>query len=103
MRFLAAVLCFLTMISLVPVALQRTERTDKVFSLMAILSFLVSLIAFTFMITIWSIAKDRFQKAGFEARFGPLVSSFSIYHRQLLLIPSIRFSLGCPFLPPLCS
>lgn len=70
---IAAVSIILTLISLIPVANARSARTDRVFLILAWISFASSIIAFSLMIGIWSVAKDRFQKRGFGASYGPLV------------------------------
>jgi len=69
---ITAVSIILTLISLIPVANARSARTDRVFLVLAWISFASSIIAFSFMIGIWSVAKYRFQKRGFGASYGPL-------------------------------
>ena len=61
------------MISLIPVAYARNARADRVFLIFAWISFASSVLAFSFMIVMWSIAKYRFEKRGFSASYGPLV------------------------------
>jgi hypothetical protein len=63
------------MISLIPVACARNARADRVFLIFAWISFASSIFAFSFMIGMWTIAKDRFEKRGFSASYGPLVRS----------------------------
>jgi len=69
---ITAVSIILTMISLIPVANARSARTDRVFLIFAWISFASSIIAFSFMISMWSIAKYRFEQRGFSASYGPL-------------------------------
>ena len=61
------------MISLIPVIYARNARADRIFVIFAWISFVLSTMAFTFMIAMWSIAKFRFEKRGFGASYGPLV------------------------------
>ena len=70
---IAAVSIILTLISLIPVANARSARTDRVFLILAWISFASSIIAFSFMFAMWSVAKKRFEKRGFGASYGPLV------------------------------
>jgi len=48
-----------------------------VFLIFVMSSFFASLLAFVFAIAMWNVARIRFHKTGFEAKFGPLVR----YHR----------------------
>ena len=70
---IAAVSIILTLISLIPVANARSAGTDRVFLILAWISFASSIIAFSFMFAMWSVAKKRFEKRGFGASYGPLV------------------------------
>lgn len=62
----------LTMMSLIPITYARSARADRVFVILAWISFTSSTIAFLFMIGMWGIAKYRFEKRGFSASYGPL-------------------------------
>ena len=61
----------------------RTTRADRVFVILAWISFTFSTFAFSFMIGMWGVAKYRFEKRGFSASYGPLVSS-SIFFFQII-------------------
>jgi len=69
---ITAVSIILTMISLIPIAYARNARADRVFRILAWISFTSSIFAFSFMIGMWSIAKYRFEKRGFSASYGLL-------------------------------
>ncbi|PFH48778.1 hypothetical protein AMATHDRAFT_149160, partial [Amanita thiersii Skay4041] len=70
----AALMTALALISLTPVLLYRTRtpKAERVFFYFVLVSFTLSLVAFVFMIAVWTIAKMRFEKAGFVAKYGPL-------------------------------
>jgi len=68
----AAVSVFTMLITLLPVMRDRGPRTLRVFAVFAWFSFVVALLAFVFMIAMWAIADERFRKAGWEVRWGPL-------------------------------
>lgn len=70
----AAIFSLLSWISLIPLLANRKVGMGGLFSVLALMSFLTSLVAFGFMIALWSIARKRFEDAGFGASFGPLVS-----------------------------
>ncbi|TFK74171.1 hypothetical protein BDN72DRAFT_722782, partial [Pluteus cervinus] len=69
---IAAFSTLCALLSLVPVLVKRTSKTERIFSYLCLFSFLMSAIPTLFALSIWSVAKDRFLAAGFEAHFGPL-------------------------------
>lgn len=82
---IGAILTFFSLISLLPMVLTgRTEKTKRVFLIFNLSSFIVSFLAFAFMLGMWNIARLRFHKAGFEATFGPL-AWLSLFSTLLLL------------------
>lgn len=89
------------MVSMMPVLCARTERSDKVFQVLAWISFGFSSLAFLFMIGIWGVAKSRFEKRGFSATYGNLVS-LHFFNGYLLFLIELCISLGCLFLRLFC-
>jgi len=93
---ITAVFIFLTMISLIPVAYARNARADRVFVVLAWISFASSIFAFSFMIGMWSIAKYRFEKRGFSASYGPLPWLSLTATLLLLAVALSLFIIGPP-------
>lgn len=69
----AAIAVFLTLIAFVPILRDRNLRTLRVFAVFAWFSLVSALLAFVFMIAMWSVAEERFKAAGWKVRWGPLV------------------------------
>lgn len=61
----------------------------------SISSSLASLLAFIFTIAMWNVAKVRFQKAGFQATFGPLVRP-KIGYKRIQIDFTIIVALASP-------
>lgn len=68
-------LTFFGVVSLLPLLCGRKLAVHQygLFSVLALLSFLSSFIAFIFTIAVWGTAHTRFRQAGYDASFGPLV------------------------------
>ncbi|KAJ3489194.1 hypothetical protein NLJ89_g11552 [Agrocybe chaxingu] len=71
---ISVVFTFFTMASLMPVLCARNARSDKIFDIFAWMSFGTSALAFFFMIGMFDTARKRFERRGFDASFGNLVS-----------------------------
>jgi len=70
---ITAVLTFFSLVSLLPMVLTgQTQKTKRVFLVFVMSSFVASLLAFVFAMGMWNVARIRFHKAGFQAKFGPL-------------------------------
>ncbi|EIN09867.1 pali-domain-containing protein [Punctularia strigosozonata HHB-11173 SS5] len=65
---------FLALLSLLPVLLSKSLQMYPfpAFSLLSLLSFFWSLLAFIVMIVLWAVAKSRFHDDGIKTTWGPL-------------------------------
>lgn len=72
----AAISVFMMLITLIPILWDKGPRTLRVFTVFAWSSFVITFLAFVFMIAMWAVADERFKKAGWEVRWGPLVRFF---------------------------
>ncbi|KIJ92986.1 hypothetical protein K443DRAFT_684879 [Laccaria amethystina LaAM-08-1] len=97
---IASILCFLTMITLIPISSGRPlKNSERVFMVFSLLTFFVAKLAFIFTISMWATAKTLFRRAGFDSHFGPL-PWLSLFAMLLLLLAVI---LGAVFLKPMSS
>ncbi|EDR10037.1 uncharacterized protein LACBIDRAFT_317946 [Laccaria bicolor S238N-H82] len=95
---IASVLCFLTILTLIPISSGRpVKNSGRVFMGFSLFTFFVAKLAFIFTIAMWAIAKTRFRRAGFKSHFGSL-PWLSLFAMLLLLLAVI---LGAVFLKPL--
>ncbi|GLB40274.1 hypothetical protein LshimejAT787_0801450 [Lyophyllum shimeji] len=70
---LTAISTFFALISLLPMVVTgHTRKTKRVFLVFVMSSFVASFLAFVFAIGMWNVARIRFHKAGYQAKFGPL-------------------------------
>jgi hypothetical protein len=69
----AAIVVLLALIAFIPVLRNRNARTLRVFAVFAWASLVSALVAFGFMIAMWSVIEERFKAAGWKVRWGPLV------------------------------
>jgi len=76
--FSAAAFAFLTTMSLMPVLLFERKFGDKAFCILVWSSMALSALSFLFMVGIASVAKYNFEKNGFTASFGNLVSPHTV-------------------------
>ncbi|KII85072.1 hypothetical protein PLICRDRAFT_45184 [Plicaturopsis crispa FD-325 SS-3] len=85
---ISVVLTFFGVVSLLPLLCGRKLAVHQygLFSVLALLSFLSSFIAFIFTIAVWGTARTRFRQAGYDASFGPLLWMSVAATAALLLV-----------------
>lgn len=72
----AAIVVFLALIAFIPILRNRNSRTLRIFAVFAWASLVSALVAFGFMIAMWSIVEEKFKAAGWKVRWGPLVGVY---------------------------
>lgn len=71
----AAVLVFLALVTLILVLMRNKSLWAlRLFVVFVWSSFVSALVAFVFMIAMWSVIEERFKADGWKVRWGPLVS-----------------------------